>query len=55
MEQSLKAIKEKLPCRKIIIDAQKYAAGFYEKFGFKTVSGDFLEEGIVHVGMEAEV
>ncbi len=55
MEQSLKAIQEKMNCKKICMDAQKYAAGFYEKFGFKVVSNDFLEEGIVHVAMELEV
>lgn len=53
LEQSLKAIKEKMQCKKISMDAQKHAVGFYEKFGFKTVSDDFLEEGIVHVVMEA--
>lgn len=52
LEQSLKVIKEKMKCKKISMDAQKYATGFYEKFGFQTVSDDFLEEGIVHVGME---
>lgn len=52
MEQSIKAIKEKMNCRKISMDAQKHAVGFYEKLGFRTVSGDFMEEGIVHVGME---
>jgi ElaA protein len=34
------------------MDAQKHAVGFYKKFGFKEVSDDFLEEGIVHVKME---
>ena len=52
MEQCLTVIKEKMNCSKIDVDAQKYAAGFYEKFGFKTVSDDFLKEGVVHVAME---
>ena len=55
MEQSLKSIKEKMPCKKICMDAQKYAVGFYEKFGFKVVSNDFIEEGIIHVVMELEI
>ena len=55
MEESLKAIKEKLPYKGLCIHAQKYAAGYYEKFGFKAVSGDFMEEGIVHVEMRANV
>lgn len=52
MLQSLTAIREKMKCKKIIMDAQKHAEGFYEKLNFKTVSDDFLEEGIVHVSME---
>ncbi len=55
MEQSLKSIKEKMNCKKICMDAQKYAVGFYEKFGFKVVSNDFIEEGIVHIRMELEI
>ena len=35
--------------------SQKHAAGFYEKFGFKITSDEFLEEGIVHVMMEMDV
>ncbi len=55
MIQSLQTIKEKLKCEKILIDAQKHAVGFYEKFGFKTISDDFLEEEILHVVMELEL
>ena len=54
MLQSLKAIKEKMKYKKITMDAQKYAVGFYEKFHFKVTSDDFLEEQIVHVVMELE-
>ena len=55
MIQSLQTIKEKLKCEKILIDAQKHAVGFYEKFGFKTISDDFLEGEILHVVMELEL
>lgn len=55
MENSIHAIRQKMNCKKICLDAQKHAVGFYKKFGFKEVSGDFLEEGIVHVGMELEM
>lgn len=55
MNQSIKAIKSKMKCKKIIMDAQKHAVGFYEKFGFLTSSGDFLEEGIVHQVMELDL
>ncbi len=52
LEASIPAIKEKMQCDKIYIEAQKHAIGFYEKFGFVTTSGEFLEEGIIHVAME---
>lgn len=55
MNNSIQAIRQKMNCKKICIDAQKHAVGFYRKFGFKEVSGDFLEEGIVHVRMELEM
>lgn len=55
MIQSLRTIKEKFECEKIIVDAQKHAVGFYEKFGFMTTSNEFLEEGVVHVAMELEL
>lgn len=53
-EEGLTAIKQRLKCDKIYIDAQKHAIGFYEKFGFKVTSEEFLEEGIIHVAMELE-
>ena len=55
LEESIKAIREKMQCNQIYIEAQKHAVGFYEKFGFVTTSGEFLEEGIIHVAMELEV
>ena len=55
LEESIPVIKTKMPCKKIYIDAQKYAIGFYEKFGFRVTSGEFLEEGIVHVSMELDL
>lgn len=53
--QSIDAIKEKMKCKKITMDAQKHAVGFYEKFGFKVASDEFLEEGVSHVVMELEL
>ncbi len=52
MVKSLDVIKKNMKCTKICISAQKYAVGFYEKYGFIVASDDFLEEGIVHVKME---
>lgn len=52
MELSIEAVQKRLGPKKIIIDAQKHAEEFYKKLGFVTVSGEFLEENIVHVKME---
>ncbi|MBO7197074.1 MAG: GNAT family N-acetyltransferase [Clostridia bacterium] len=52
MELSLPVVKDKFNCEKISFHAQKHAEGFYKKFGFKTVSDVFLEEGIEHVKMK---
>ena len=41
--------------KKLTMDAQKYAIGFYQKFGFQVVSDEFIEEEILHVIMELDV
>lgn len=55
MNRAIADIKENMNCEKICLDAQTQAMGFYEKFGFKTVSDEFLEEGVLHVKMELEI
>lgn len=35
-----------------LIDAQTYAKGFYEKFGFNVSSEEFILDGLSHVKME---
>ncbi len=55
LEKSIPVIKNKMKCKKICIDAQKHAVGFYEKAGFEIVSGEFLEEGIAHIAMELNI
>lgn len=55
MKLSIEAARKRLGSRTIIMDAQKHAEGFYKKLGFATASGEFLEEGIVHVKMELGV
>lgn len=47
MEAALKEIKSKRLC----LEAQVYAQGFYESFGFQAVSEPFDEDGIPHVRM----
>lgn len=55
LEKSIVVIKERMKCKKIYMHAQKHAIGFYEKFGFKVTSDEFMEEGIVHNAMELEI
>lgn len=38
--------------KKIYLEAQEYAVGYYAKEGFEVVSEPFLEDGIPHVKME---
>ena len=40
------------PDRTVMVEAQTYASGFYEKEGFRVCSEEFLEDGIPHVRME---
>ena len=55
LEKGIPAIKSKMNCKKICLDSQLHAAGFYEKLGFKVTSDEFLEEGVIHVAMELEL
>lgn len=52
LQKTIAYIKENFNCQKICLDSQIGAIGFYEKFGFKTISEEFLEAGIPHVQME---
>lgn len=54
MKNSIDEITQHFSCKKISVHAQKQAEGFYDKMGFSTISGEFLEEGVVHVTMEME-
>ena len=54
LEQGLQTAEEWLGKVPIRIEAQTYARGLYEKFGFRQVSGEFLEDGIPHIQMLRE-
>lgn len=41
--------------KSIMLEAQVYARGLYEKAGFKAVSEEFLEDGIPHVMMRLDL
>lgn len=51
VREGIALAKEKYRADAIRIHAQKYAKPFYEGVGFEQCSGDFLEDGIVHVEM----
>lgn len=51
LKEGINVAREKLNADKIKIEAQTYAKRMYEKFGFKVVSDEFLEDGIPHVQM----
>ncbi len=53
--ESMKIIKDRFKANKMYLEAQVYAIGFYEKFGFKVISDEFLEDGIPHVKMMADL
>jgi ElaA protein len=55
MKYALSGIPARMNCKKIVMDAQKHAVSFYERLGFKVTSGEYLEEGIVHVDMEIDI
>lgn len=50
--QGIEVAKSYFQAKKLYLEAQVYAIGFYEKAGFKVVSEEFLEDGIPHVCME---
>jgi len=55
MNKSINEIKKRFGCKKIILHSQLSAKGFYEKLGFKTTSGGYLEENVLHVSMEKDI
>lgn len=52
LKEGLEQIKEKFNPKKIYIEAQCYAIGYYEREEFCVCSEEFLEDGIPHVQME---
>lgn len=52
MNKCIADIGKNMPCEKIFVSSQSQAKGFYQKCGFKTVSDEYLEEGVPHIAME---
>lgn len=46
---------KEMGAKELHIGAQTYAVGFYEKFGFKTVGEEYMDEHIPHIDMIAFV
>lgn len=55
VKEGIRIAQEKLQAKAIRIGAQVYAKGFYQKFGFKQVSQQYLEDGIWHIEMLLEL
>lgn len=51
MKIGIETVREHYGNVPIMIHAQVYATGFYEKVGFRISSGQFLEDGIPHYEM----
>ena len=52
LKDALQVIRSREGVKKIYLEAQTYATGFYKREGFEIVSDEFLEDGIPHVQME---
>ena len=47
----IQAAQDLLHADSLVLEAQTYARGLYEKAGFQAVSEEFLEDGIPHIRM----
>lgn len=52
LHKGVEIATEQLGAKKIYLEAQEYAIGYYAKEGFEVVSDVFMEDGIPHVKME---
>ena len=51
LHRAVAYLEETAPGKPVVLEAQTYAIGFYEKEGFVVSSEEFLEDGIPHVKM----
>lgn len=54
MAQAIEYLVQTGNLEEIVLEAQSYAIGFYEKLGFHVTSEEFLEDGIPHVEMKRQ-
>lgn len=55
LTEGINIIKQSFSPKRVFIEAQCYAIGYYEKVGFKVCSDEFLEDGIPHVQMSLDL
>ena len=55
MQGAISYIADNMKCKRIILNSQKHAKGFYEKLGFRAVTSEFLEERVIHITMELRI
>lgn len=55
LKEGLRQIQEKQHPERIMIEAQCYATGYYEREGFVICSEEFMEDGIPHVQMKLDL
>ncbi len=55
MRDSIVVCEDRFPDHDIFLSAQSHLSDFYESFGFKPVSVEYLEDGIPHIDMVRRV
>ncbi len=55
VRKALEVAKERMGAKRIKIQAQQQARGFYEKLGFVAISEPYMHEGLPHLDMEVEI
>ena len=55
LHEGVRVVTEQFKAKKIYLEAQEYAIGYYAKEWFKVASEPFMEDGIPHVRMENEI
>ena len=52
LREGIAQVWKKYDAERIYIEAQCYASGFCRREGFQVCTGEFLEDGIPHIGTE---
>lgn len=55
VQEAIRTAKEKFAAQQLTIEAQVYARGLYEKFGFVQTSEPFLDAGVPHIQMQMKI